>query len=117
MSVSRKALIDALWKRSRSVLAYIEGEAVYLLEDAALALKAPVANEETLAAAANALDTHRWKTMGVASVECECGAILAVDSAATDDAVEDDVLRAFPADAAFRAHLARAVLEAVEAVR
>jgi hypothetical protein len=42
------------------------------------------------------LDTHRWRTMGVGSVECECGAII----------VGDDSLTGFPADEAYRRHIA-----------
>lgn len=42
------------------------------------------------------LALHRWKTMGVASVECECGDILQGDGSLTR----------FPADEAFRNHVA-----------
>jgi hypothetical protein len=48
-------------------------------------------------AAAPVLGVHRWKSMGVASVECECGDILYGDESA---------------DEAFREHLARAAVEA-----
>jgi hypothetical protein len=56
--------------------------------------------EEAYAAAAEALAVHRWKSMGVASAECECGAILYGDA------------DPFPADEAFRTHLAGQILEA-----
>lgn len=56
-------------------------------------------------AGATSLDTHRWKTMGVNTVECECGEVLG-------DLVEDAALRTFPADEVFRAHLAHSVLKA-----
>ena len=49
-----------------------------------------------------AVATHRWKSMGVASVECECGAILH----------GAETLTQFPADEAFRRHLANSALEA-----
>lgn len=49
---------------------------------------------------AQVFDTHRWKSMGVTSVECECGEIL----------YGDHNLTKFPADDAFRAHLAEGVL-------
>jgi hypothetical protein len=55
---------------------------------------------------ASAFDTHRWKTMGVRSVECECGAIL------HDPASQP--LRMFPADRVFREHLADAILALFE---
>lgn len=55
---------------------------------------------DRIATVADVLDAHRWKTMGVASVECECGEIL----------YGDESLTQFPADEAFRSHLARAVL-------
>lgn len=42
------------------------------------------------------LDVHRWKSMGVSSVECECGALL----------YGPDDLTEFPADEAFRRHVA-----------
>lgn len=54
----------------------------------------------TREAIAEVLSVHRWKSMGVASVECECGAIL----------YGDDKLTQFPADEAFRDHIADAVL-------
>ena len=47
-----------------------------------------------------ALDTHRWKSMGVSSVECECGGVLH----GPDDLTE------FPADEAFRRHVAAHVV-------
>lgn len=55
---------------------------------------------DAITAAAEALATHRWKTMGVASAECECGTVVHGDA------------DPFPADEAFRRHLATAVLEA-----
>lgn len=48
---------------------------------------------------AGVLDVHRWKTMGVASIECECGETLHGAGS----------LAQFPADQAFRQHIARAV--------
>jgi hypothetical protein len=56
--------------------------------------------EEAYAAAAEALAVHRWKSMGVASAECECGTIVHGDA------------DPFPADEAFRAHLASEILQA-----
>ena len=50
------------------------------------------------------LDVHRWKSMGVASVECECGEIVH----------GSDSLTQFPADEAFRTHVAA---EQVKALR
>lgn len=73
--------------------------------------------EAQVQAAAAALDVHRWKTMGVGSVECECGEVIGVEKADTGDLIEDFALTAFPADAAFREHIARAMLAAVEAVK
>lgn len=49
---------------------------------------------------AEVLNTHRWKTMSPKSVECECGEIIH----------GDDTLTGFPADEAFRHHIADAVL-------
>lgn len=49
---------------------------------------------------AKVLDIHRWQTMGVTSVQCECGEIIHGDSSLT----------AFPADQAFREHIAQAIL-------
>ncbi len=64
-------------------------------------------HDEPIEAAAELLSVHRWKSMGVASVECKCGEILYGDSSLTQ----------FPADEAFRKHLAEAVSTvAVEAV-
>lgn len=60
--------------------------------------------DEAVARAVEALGAHRWKTMGVGTVECECGAIIG--------SPDDTRLQGFPADEAFREHLARAVLEA-----
>lgn len=45
---------------------------------------------------AEVLNVHRWKSMGVSSVECECGEIC----------YGNDSLTQFPADEAFRAHVA-----------
>lgn len=58
---------------------------------------------QVVEAAAEVLSVHRWKSMGVASVSCECGAILYGDSSLTQ----------FPADEAFRKHLARAALAVI----
>jgi len=55
-----------------------------------------------VAAAAAALDRHRWKTMGVDSTLCECGEVVHGDAALTT----------FPADVAFREHIAVAMLTA-----
>lgn len=54
-----------------------------------------------IAAATRALSVHRWRTMGATSVQCECGTIC-----------DGNNLNAFPADEAFRAHLAGAILAA-----
>lgn len=51
------------------------------------------------------LDAHRWKSMGVSSVECECGQILYGQG-------DDEPLTQFPADEAFRRHVAAEVLRA-----
>lgn len=110
MSVSRKALIDALWKRSRSVIAHVEGEAVYLLEDAALALKAPVENAATLAAAVKALDAHGWTTAGADTAQCVCGVVIGPDTGAGRSTADSVPM-------SFRTHIAKAVLDAVEAAR
>lgn len=67
-------------------------------------------------AVAAALDIHRWKTMGVASVQCECGEVIELDPISTGEAIENAALQAFPADAAFRLHMARAALRAAEGV-
>ena len=53
---------------------------------------------------AEVLNVHRWKSMGVASVECECGEIL----------YGPEGLTQFPADEAFRLHVARATIAALE---
>src|SRR5665647_2871522 len=67
----------------------------------------PTARPTTVASAvevgARAVNDHRWRSMGVGSVQCECGAILHGDDSFTQ----------FPADATFRAHLAAAVLSAI----
>lgn len=57
---------------------------------------------EEVEAAAGALGVHRWKSFSVSSVECECGEILHGDPS----------LISFPADEAFREHLAHAALTA-----
>jgi hypothetical protein len=75
-----------------------------------------MSTEAQVQAAAAVLDVHRWKTMGLGTVECECGDVLSVDRADTGDLIEDFVLTSFPADVAFREHIARAMLAAVEAV-
>lgn len=49
------------------------------------------------------LDIHRWKSMGVSSVQCECGEILYGDGSLTQ----------FPADEAFRAHVAAEIARAI----
>lgn len=49
------------------------------------------------------LDYHRWKTMRVDTVQCECGIILK----------GPDTLAEFPADEAFRRHLANEVKRAL----
>jgi hypothetical protein len=54
-------------------------------------------------AAADVLSVHRWKSMGVASVECECGEIL----------YGNDRMTQFPADEAFRKHLADAAMAVI----
>jgi len=54
---------------------------------------------------AEVLAVHRWKSMGLNTVECECGEILAGGMELTG----------FPADQAFREHLAQAVLNAAAA--
>lgn len=45
---------------------------------------------------AEVLNVHRWKSMGVSSVQCECGEVL----------YGDESLTQFPADEAFRRHVA-----------
>lgn len=59
--------------------------------------------DPAVTAAAEALNVHRWKSMGVSSVECECGAILHGETSLTQ----------FPADEVFREHIALAVVDAV----
>lgn len=49
---------------------------------------------------ASVLDLHRWSSMGTGTVLCECGALIQGDGD----------LRGFPADKAFRHHIAAAVL-------
>jgi hypothetical protein len=51
---------------------------------------------------AEVLNVHRWKSMGVASVECECGKVIS-------QGAESPTLTAFPADEAFRRHIAAEV--------
>lgn len=75
-----------------------------------------MSTEAQVQAAAAVLDVHRWKTMGVGTVECECGDVLSIERGETGDLIEDFALTAFPADVAFRDHIARAILAAVEAV-
>lgn len=60
--------------------------------------------EEDVTRIAEVLDAHRWKSMGVSSVECECGAILYGPG-----------LTQFPADEAFRRHVATHVIAAIHA--
>lgn len=55
---------------------------------------------------AEVLNAHRWKAMGVRSVECECGEILSQDADAP-------ALTAFPADEVFRRHIASEVARAI----
>ena len=50
------------------------------------------------------LDEHRWKSMGVSSVDCECGAILYGPG-----------LTQFPADEAFRRHIAAHIIALLRA--
>lgn len=101
MSVSRKALIDALWKRSRSIIARVEGQSVYLLEDAALALKAPLTTDVTVEAAARAM----FEEPG--AVDPSSPDYMTWDEMAATDSTRADIWRAD----------ARRVLDAVEAVR
>lgn len=46
------------------------------------------------------LDEHRWNTMGVDTVECACGEIIQGDGSLTQ----------FPADEAFRRHVAERIV-------
>ena len=55
---------------------------------------------EAITDATEALSVHRWNSMSAASAECECGEILYGPG-----------LTQFPADEAFRRHLAEAVLQ------
>lgn len=48
------------------------------------------------------LNVHRWKSMGVRSVECECGKVIS-------QGAETLTLTGFPADEAFRRHIAAEV--------
>lgn len=52
--------------------------------------------EDRVKAVMDVFNTHRWRTMGVSTVECECGQIFTGDGALTQ----------FPADEVFRRHLA-----------
>lgn len=64
----------------------------------------PVDVTETMVGAViAALGAHRWKTMGVGTVECECGEVMSGPGVLEGN---------FPADEAFRDHLARAALRA-----
>lgn len=69
-----------------------------------------------ITAAMAALAAHRWKSMSIASVECECGEIINGQSIATGPSFDPDgpgyETAAFPADETFRHHLAGATLEA-----
>ena len=58
--------------------------------------------DEAVAGVMDILSVHRWKSMGVASVECECGAIVTGDASLTQ----------FPADKEFRRHIATKILDA-----
>lgn len=49
------------------------------------------------------MDVHRWKSMGVSSVQCECGEVC----------YGDESLTQFPADEAFRRHVADEVMKAI----
>ena len=49
------------------------------------------------------MDEHRWKSMGVSSVQCECGQVC----------YGDESLTQFPADEAFRRHVAAEVMRAI----
>jgi len=61
---------------------------------------APVAPEQpSEEAIAEAINVHRWKDMGIDWCSCECGEVLRGDGS----------LAAFPADAAFRMHLASVI--------
>lgn len=51
------------------------------------------------------LAVHRWKNMSTRSVQCECGAVIFTALGAE--------LTQFPADDAFRLHLADKILEAL----
>lgn len=63
-----------------------------------------MSREQLVEKAATVLAEHRWKSMGVSSVQCECGEILYGDGSMTF----------FPADEAFRRHIAETVLDALE---
>ena len=64
-------------------------------------------HDSAVTAAAEALNVHRWKSMGVSSVECECGAILTST---------EPPLTKFPADEVFRQHMAEAMLSAARPI-
>lgn len=85
--------------------------------DRAIAALQGEPSEAMVKAVAESLGVHRWKTMGVASLECECGEVLGLEPVNTGDAIEDAALQAFPADLAFRQHLALAALRAAGGVR
>lgn len=51
---------------------------------------------------AEVLNVHRWKSMGVRSVECECGEVIS-------QGADTLTLGGFPADEAFRRHIAAEV--------
>jgi hypothetical protein len=61
--------------------------------------------DSNIASVVQVLDHHRWKTMGVDSVECECGAILT--------STEPPLTR-FPADEVFRLHMAQFIVAALD---
>lgn len=71
---------------------------------------------QAVTAATEAIGAHRWKSMGTASVECECGEIIHGQSIALGPSFDPDgpgyETAAFPADEAFRRHLATAALGA-----
>ena len=96
-----------------------DAEAVHEIASAVLeALEPRPITDEMVEAATQALGVHRWKTMGVNTVECECGEIIGLpDAESTGDLIEDSILQAFPADLAFRKHIAHAALEAAEEAR
>ena len=58
-----------------------------------------------LAVVMTVLDRHRWSSMGPSMVQCECGAVVTGPA--------NPNLTRFPADQAFREHMAREVLDAL----